>query len=314
MQGKNLTRRSVLTMASGAAVAGIMLPARAQQVPWSKGTEPAKTKAPANATDCHHHIYSSRFPVDPKAVLRPGDALVADYHLLQKRIGTTRNIVVQPSTYGINNTGLIEALTEFGSAARGVAVVQPAVSDDELKSLHTAGVRGIRFNILTPGGATSVEMVEPLAKRIANMGWHLQFHVGPDFILANKDLLNNVPCPVVFDHMAHIPASSGTGHPAFAVVVDLLQKGKGWVKLSGPYMESKVGSPTYSDISGIAQAYVQAASQQLVWGSDWPHPTEKPDNKPDDAVLFDLLAEWVSDEATRNRILVDNPARLYGFS
>ena len=313
MQGKNLTRRSVLTMASGAAIAGIISSARAQQVPWSTGIEPAKTKAPPNATDCHHHIYSSRFPVDPKAVLRPGDALVADYRLLQKRIGTTRNVIVQPSTYGINNTGLIEALTEFGSAARGVAVVQPTVTDEELKSLNTAGVRAIRFNILTPGGATSVEMVEPLAKRVANLGWHLQFHVGPDFILANKDLLNAVPCPVVFDHLAHIPAASGVHHPAFAVVVDLLQKGKGWVKLSGAYMEFKVGSPTYSDVSAIAQGYVEAASQQLVWGSDWPHPTEKPDNKPDDAVLFDLLAEWVPDEATRNRILVDNPARLYGF-
>src|SRR5450432_2271145 len=162
--GQDWNRRTVLAMMGAAAVGG-MSQAQAQQVPWSVGTAPAKTKAPANATDCHHHIYSSRFKVDPNAALRPGDASVADYRLLQKRIGTTRNVIVQPSTYGVFNDGLVEALNECGPTARGVAVIDTGVTDDELKRLDAARVRGIRFNLATPGGATSMDMLEPLAKR-----------------------------------------------------------------------------------------------------------------------------------------------------
>ena len=148
-------------------------------MPWSTGTALAKTKAPPNATDCHHHIYSSRFKVDPTSVLRPGDASVADYRLLQKRIGTSRNVIVQPSTYGVFNEGLVEALGECGPTARGVAVVNTSVTDDELKRLDAARVRGIRFNLAT-GGATSVDMLEPLAKRIAPIGWHIQMNCNAD--------------------------------------------------------------------------------------------------------------------------------------
>jgi predicted TIM-barrel fold metal-dependent hydrolase len=134
-----------------------------------------------------------------------------------------------------------------------------------------------------------------------------------DVIVANKDLLNRLPCQIVFDHLAHVPEPIGIAHPVFGVVVDLLQKGKAWVKLSGAYADTKVGPPTYADSTAVAQAYVKAAPGRLVWGSDWPHPSEKDDHKPDDAVLFDLLAQWAPDEAVRNRILVDNPAKIYGF-
>jgi predicted TIM-barrel fold metal-dependent hydrolase len=311
-------RREVLEMAAGASAAGVaamVLPAQAQvAVPWSTGTALAKTKAPANATDCHHHIYSSRFKIDPNSTLRPGDASVADYRLLQKRIGTSRNVIVQPSTYGIFNDGLVEALGECGPTARGVAVVNTSVTDAELKRLDAAGVRGIRFNLATSGGATSIEMLEPLAKRIAPMGWHVQMNCGPNVTIDNKDLLNRLPCQIVFDHLAHVPEPAGIAHPVFGVVTDLLQKGKAWVKLSGAYQDTKVGPPTYADRTAVAQAYVKAAPERLVWGSDWPHPSEKDDHKPDDAVLFDLMAVWAPDEAVRSRILVDNPAKLYNFS
>jgi predicted TIM-barrel fold metal-dependent hydrolase len=317
MPGKDWNRRTVLAMVAGASAAGVAAPvsrAQAQQaVPWSAGTAFATTKAPATAADCHHHIYSSRFKVDPNVTLRPGDASVADYRLLQKRIGTSRNVIVQPSTYGIYNDGLIEALGEFGPTARGVAVVNAAVSDAELKRLDGAGVRGIRFNLGNPGGATSMEILEPLAKRIAPMGWHVQFNMTAEMTLAAKEVLNRLPCQIVFDHLAHIPQPAGIGHQAFAVVVDLLQKGKAWVKLSGAYQDTKIGPPTYADSTAVAQAYVKAAPERLVWGSDWPHPSERTD-KPDDALLFDLLAQWAPIEAVRNRILVDNPAKLYGFS
>ena len=315
MPGQDWNRRTVLAMMGASAAGAAVSEAQAQQVPWSTGTASAKTKAPPNATDCHHHIYSSRFKVDPNSSLRPGDASVADYRLLQKRIGTSRNVIVQPSTYGVYNDGLIEALGECGPTARGVAVINAGVTDDELKRLDAARVRGVRFNLATPGGATTMEMLEPVAKRIAPMGWHVQFNMSADTTLAAKDVLNRLPCQIVLDHLAHMPQPVGIGHPAFAVVVDLLQKGKAWVKLSGAYADTKVGPPTYADSTAVAQAYVKAAPERLVWGSDWPHPSEqgKPP-LPDDAILFDLLAQWAPDEAVRTRILVDNPAKLYGFS
>ena len=313
----DMSRRTVMAAmaaaAAGAATAATVGDGHAQEVPWSTGTAAARTKAPPNATDCHHHIYSSHFKVDPNSTLRPGDASVADYRRLQKRIGTSRNVIVQPSTYGVFNDGLLEALRECGPQARGVAVVNTGVSDDELKRLAAAGVRGVRFNLANPG-ATTIEMLEPVAKRVAPLGWHIQFNMSADTTLAERDVLGRMPCPVVFDHLAHMPEPAGIEHPAFAVVVDLLQKGKAWLKLSGAYADTKVGPPSYADSTAVARAYVKAAPDRLVWGSDWPHPTEQGRTLPDDALLFDLLAEWAPDEKLRNRILVDNPASLYGFA
>ena len=315
MQGRGWTRRDVLVCTQaglGAAALTVPREVRAQQVPWSAGEERPRLQAPPNATDAHHHIYDSRFPVDPKAVLRPADATVADYRLLQKRLGITRHVIVQPSTYGVDNRCLLDALRQFGLAtARGVAVVNTEVSDAELRRLQQAGVRGIRFN-LAPPGATSVDMIDPLSRRVNELGWHIQLNMPAADILANKDLWNRVPCPIVFDHLAHVREPEGVNDPVFALIIDLLHRDKAWVKLSGAYMETKVGPPTYADSTKVAQAYVREAPERLVWGTDWQHPTEK--IKPDDAVLFDLLAVWAPDEATRTRILVDNPARLYGFS
>jgi D-galactarolactone isomerase len=313
MNSNEWSRRAVLVATSGVA-AGLGLAARgagAQAVPWSSGSEKPRTKAPPNATDCHHHVYDARFPVDPKATLRPGDASVADYRKLQARIGTSRNVIVQPSTYGVDNRLLVEALGQFGPSARGVAVVNTDVTDAELKQLHAAGVRGIRFN-LAQAGATTVEMVDPLAKRIAPMGWHIQVNAPAATILAAKDVWARQPCQIVFDHLAHVPHPDGVAHPVFAMVRGLLGDGKAWVKLSGAYADTKVGPPTYADSSAVAKAYVAAAPERLVWGSDWPHPSER-DTKPDDAILFDLLADWAPDAGLRSRILVDNPARLYQF-
>src|SRR5262250_2155037 len=308
------SRREVLKAASAAAlVAGHARPAAAQSVKWSMGTEAPKLKAPANATDCHHHVYNAKYPVDPKATLRPGDALVEDYRALQKRIGTTRNVLVQPSTYGTDNRCHLEALAAFGPTARMVAVVDDSVSSDELKRMHALGVRGIRFN-LAQAGATTPEMLEPLSKRINELGWHIQINAPAAKILEIMPILEErVPSPIVFDHLAHIPQPDGVNHPLFAQVRRLMDKGKTWMKLSGAYADTKVGPPTYSDSTKVAQAYAKAAPERMVWGSDWPHPGLPFDNKPNDAVLFDLLSEWVPNERDRKRILVDNPQTLYGF-
>jgi predicted TIM-barrel fold metal-dependent hydrolase len=301
-------------MISGISAAACVVrsgPAAAQQVKWSAGSAPAKLRAPANAADCHHHIYDARYPADPKAVLRPGDALVEDYRALQQRIGTTRHVIVQPSTYGVDNRGTLDALAAFGGEARAVAVVNDSVADAELKRMDALGVRGIRFN-LAQAGATTAEMIEPLSKRVNALGWHIQINATASTIMAIMDILNRVPSPIVFDHLAHIPQPAGADDPLFARVRALIDKGRTWVKLSGAYQDSKLGPPSYGDSGAVARAYVKAAPERLVWGSDWPHPSEQ-QGKPDDALLFDLLADWAPDEAVRHRILVQNAEVLYGF-
>ena len=314
MADTNMQRRTLLQAMAGAAMmsAGFGAPeSRAEGVPWSSGTEAPKLKAPANACDCHMHIYDARFPVAPNATLKPADAKPDDYRLLQKRIGTTRNVVVTPSTYGTDNSCTLDGMAKLGSNVRGVAVVDTSVSDAELKRLHALGIRGIRFN-LVQAGATTAEMLEPLSRRVNELGWHVQIHMLGDGIVKIADILQRLPSPIVFDHMGRIPKDVGVEHPAFTTIRRLIDKGRTWVKISGAYMDTKVGPPSYADSTRLAQAYVKAAPERMVWGSDWPHPTEK--DKPDDAVLFDLLTAWAPEEAVRNRILVDNPATLYGFA
>src|SRR6516225_5505533 len=218
-------------LAMTAAASGIgMRGASAQQVPYSSGTEAPKLKAPANACDCHMHIYDAKYPTAPSATLKPPDALVADYKLLQKRIGTTRNVVVTPSTYGTDNRVTLDAMAQIGATARGVAVVDTGVADAELKRLNDLGIRGIRFN-LVQSGATTIDMLEPLSKRVNDLGWHVQIHMLGDQIVEIADLLERLPSPVVFDHMARIPEPAGVDHPAFVLVLKLIDKGRTWVKL-----------------------------------------------------------------------------------
>jgi predicted TIM-barrel fold metal-dependent hydrolase len=311
-----IERRSVLKgalvlAATGFGVSGARI-ASAQQVPFSTGTERPKTTAPANATDCHMHIYDKRFPAAPNATLLPPDALPDDYRKLQQRIGTTRNVVVTPSTYGTDNGCTLAGMAALGPTTRGVAVVNTSVTDVELKRLDGLGIRGIRFN-LVQAGATSVEMLEPLSKRVNDLGWHVQIHMLGPKIVEIEGLLLRLPSPIVFDHLARVPQPDGVNHPAYTTVRKLIDRGRTWVKLSGAYQDTKVGPPTYADTTAVAKALAKAAPERMVWGSDWPHPTEKLDNKPDDAILFDLLAEWVPDQGIRNRILVQNPETLYGF-
>ena len=283
-------------------------------VPNSAGTSPPRFKAPADACDCHLHVYDPRLPVAWPNLRATPDASVAEYRLLQRRIGTTRAIVVQPAAYGVDNRGTVAAVGQLGLAnARGVAVLHPAVTDAELAALHAGGVRGLRFTQHDPATAvTSAGMIEPLAQRIQEFGWHTQLHLRGDQLVEMAALIERLPGTLVIDHLGRLPQPAGASHAAFKVVARLIDSGRAWVKLSGPYLDTKVGPPRYSDASRVAREFVKLAPERLVWGSDWPHPTER-DAKPDDAVLFDLLQEWVPDEASRSRILVHNPATLYGF-
>lgn len=282
------------------------------QVPNSGAQTLPGSTTPANACDAHLHIYDSRFQAVAPTVEQ---ATTEDYRRVQALLGTRRAVIVQPRTYGTDNSATLDAIARLGAAStRGIAVLHPDVTDDALERLHAGGIRGVRFSLYTQANAAvGFDMVETLAHRIAGLGWHLQLHWTADQFAAHRDLLLRLPTPIVFDHLARLPLPGGTGHPAFALVSELLARGNGWLKLSGAYLDSIVGEAgRYADIAPIAKAWVRTAPERLVWGSDWPHFTE-PDRKPDDALLFDLLTDWAGDDTVRHRILVDNPARLYGF-
>lgn len=268
---------------------------------------------PDGAADCHHHIYDPRFPYMPNAVLKPPYATAADYKLVQKKLGTSRDVVVQPSTYGVNNDCTLDAIRQLGENARGVCVVNSKVSDAELKKLNAGGIRGVRIQFGL-GNPVSAEEVMPLARRIAPMGWHIQCNMPPDQLVQMESLLLGLPVPVIVDHLGRAVDTKG---PQFVTVRKLLDSGKGWVKVSGAYLYGGGTPPHYAGASAAAKAYIKAAPERCVWGSDWPHPdaTKKlnPVAMPDDATLLNLLAEWAPDEKLRHRILVENPEHFYGF-
>ncbi len=281
-----------------------------QNVPNSTGSAPPKLVAPTKAADCHIHIYDARYAHTGHLV---AGGTVADYRLMQKRVGVERVVIVTPRCYGTDNTVTIDAIKELGiDNARGVGVLRPTVSDAELKTLNDAGIRGIRFTVGDPKTAVvSVDMIEPLAKRIASYGWHVQLNMPPEQTVACADLLRRLPTPIVFDHLGKPPVADGENHPSHGIIRELLDKNRAWVKLSGAYINAGPDTLSFADATRIAQIFSKAAPERCVWGSDWPHPGPKV--KPDDAVLFDLLSAWAPDEATRSRILVTNPQDLYGF-
>lgn len=284
-------------------------------MPYSAGRQYPTIVVPLNACDCHHHIYDPvRFSYLPTDVRNQPPATVDAYRLLQKRLGLGRNVIVTPSAYGTDNRCTLDALQQMGSNARGVVVVDNSISDVELQAMHKLGVRGIRFNIAT-GGSNDREMILALSSRIHELGWHVQFWMSANDAVAMADFLLSLPSRLVFDHRGHLPQPEGANHPAFRTICKLIDKGKTWVKLSGLYLDTKLGEPNYEDTVQVGKAYVQYASERLVWGTDWPHPTIFSQRRPwpDDAVMLDLLAEQAPDELMRNRILVDNPAELYGF-
>jgi predicted TIM-barrel fold metal-dependent hydrolase len=249
----------------------------------------------------------------PSQRVPPAQAAVAQYRLLQRRLGTTRVVVVTPRNYGTDNKVTLDAVSQLGDSARAVAVVHPTVTDDQLARMHKAGVRGIRFSLNDPATAVvTFDMVEPLSARAAALGWHVQFNIDGSQIVDKAAMLRRLPSAIVFDHMGHPPLPAGTAHPSHRIVRDLIDQGRTWVKLSGAYFHTRSGPP-YAEATAIARAFATAAPERVVWGSDWPHPTEPPERKPNDALLFDLLLQWAPADTTRHKILVTNPAELYGF-
>ncbi len=310
------SRRRVLGGAAAATLGASLglqgRPASAQHtVRFSTGTAAPTFKVPPNTADCHFHIYDNRVPPAAGGLPAP-DATPDDYRALQARLGTTRGVVVQPSLYGTDNRPTLAGMAALGPNFRGVAVVTPAVSDAELQRLHGLGIRGIRFN-LAQAGTTTLDMLEPLSQRVDALGWHCQINMPGDKIVAASDTFLKIRGKLVFDHLAHCPQPAGVQSDTFKLMRRLLDQGNTWVKLTGLYADTKVGPPTYADTVAVARAFAAAAPTRCVWGTDWPHPTERQDNKPDDALLLDLFPTFVPNEADRTRILVDNPAELYDF-
>jgi predicted TIM-barrel fold metal-dependent hydrolase len=258
----------------------------------------------AGATDCHFHVY------DPQRA--PG-ADVAAYLTLQRRLGLSRGVLVQPSAYGTDNSLHLAALSTLGrDHFRLVAIVPPDVKEAELARLDAQGVRGVRFN-LKLGGPLRLDHLLPMARRLAPLGWHCQVNMTSGQLVQAAGMLRRLPCRLVLDHLGQVPQPAGLRSEAFADIRRLLDAGNTWVKLSGPYITSRLGAPDYADAGHVAAALARAAPERVLWGSDWPHPSEPAAAKPDDTVLLNLLSAWVPDPDARRRVLLDNPSELYGF-
>ena len=285
------------------------------QVPYSAGRKLPVIEVPRFACDAHHHIYDPvRFPYVPEDVRNQPPATVDAYRLLQKKLGLQRNVIVQPSAYGTDNRCTLDALQQMGDNARAVVVINEAITDKELESMHQMGVRGIRFNIAT-GASNDRGRIQKLAERVHAFGWHVQFWMSAKDTVTMADFLQQLPNQIVFDHRGHITQPEGVAHSAFAVICNLLDKGKAWVKLSGLYIDTNQGEPGYAGTVAVGKAFVAFAPERMVWGTDWPHPSVFSERKPwpDDANMLDLLAVQAPDAAVRHKILVDNPEKLYGF-
>lgn len=272
-----------------------------------------RIRFPANACDCHAHVFGpqDRFPYPDNAGYIPPDAVTADYVGMLKNNGCDRGVLVQPSVYGTDNRCMVDALRSGMHALRGIAVVGADVSDRELEDLHAAGVRGVRINLASETEGLTLADGERLAPRLEEMGWHLQFYLDLPKMPEAEARLAKLPITIVIDHFARCPAAAGTDAPAFRALQRLVSRDNCWAKIMGPYFISQ-NAPLYPEVTPLAHALLATAPDRIVWGSDWPHPGARA-LMPEDPVLAELLADWVPDEAQRRKVLVDNPARLYGF-
>ena len=265
---------------------------------------------PANACNAHLHIIDPAFPNDSKAAAQIGT--VETYRQLADELSLPRAVFVQAKPFGKDNACLVDAIEKFGKAnARGIAVVDNTVTDEELRQLHEAGVRGLRFSVWNPNNAVvRFEDCAPLAERVKDMGWNMQLHMSAQQIAQQADVIRKLPTKVVFDHMGRLNPEMGVKDPAYTFILEMIDRGNAWVKLAGPYLNTVTGRP-WKDASATARAIAAYAPERVVWGSDFPHVTEKV--KPDERELVELIANWLPSDRARQLALVDNPQELYGF-
>jgi predicted TIM-barrel fold metal-dependent hydrolase len=281
-----------------------------------QGPDPQPRKprlaVPKGATDTHFHLFgeASRYRMVEEREYTPPVITPAMARHLFDTLGIERAVVIQPSIYGEDNRAQLEGAAEVGIPVRAVIVAPYSVTDRELDRLHDLGARGLRFILAHPGGLPLSDL-ERFAARIKDRGWHIQFLAKGPQLLELAPRIEKLPCPAVIDHIGMIKPADGIAQPAFQAVLRLMRQGH-WVKLSGAYRLSQ-DEPPYRDLIPYVQALVETRADRIVWASDWPHAFLK-GKMPNTTDLLDVLGDWVPDEAVRRRILVDNPAALYGFS
>jgi len=308
----------------------LLLRAAAFMASASQPRTPINFDVPSGACDCHTHIFGDprRFPMIPSRVYTPEPALVDELRTLHRALHMDRVVIVQPSVYGTDNACTLDAVKQLGSLARAVAVidVQAGGSDTALADMDRAGVRGIRLNLETSGiadPAVGSQRVRAAIDRLRGSRWHIQMNTRLSMIDAIRDQVARAPVRFVFDHFGGAQASLGLDQPGFRSLLDLVRGGSAYVKISGAY-RSSTQAPHYADVAPFAHALIDANPQRILWGTDWPHPDsavvpgrKNTDIAPllqiDDGALCNQLAVWAPDPALRTRILVRNPAELYGF-
>lgn len=288
--------------------------------PLCAGPDPAprrpKVRLPPLACDCHAHIAGPKsvYPYSPRRIYTPPDALLPAYLGMLGTLGVERAVLIQPSVYGTDNRAMLDAMAQAGDRFRGVAVVDDAVTDADLEKMHAAGVRGVRINVVDVAedkGVIPMASLRRLAERIKPLGWHVEFLMHADEFPDLDAQFADFPVDIVLGHLGYMRTDKGLGAPGFQALLRLMRTGRCWVKLTGPYRISVGGIP-YSDVTPFAHALIDAAPQRVIWGTDWPHVMVK-SAMPNDGALCDLLLDWVPDETIRRKVLVENPAKLYGF-
>lgn len=272
---------------------------------------------PAHACDCHAHVLgpAARYLYSPARIYTPPDCVLRDYRHMLDTLGIERAVLVQPSAYGFDNTAMLDAMKAAGNRFRGVAVVDHDITDAVLRKLNDAGVRGVRVNIVDvkdrKPGTLPLASLTALARRIRPLGWHMELlmHVGefPDF----DRLVADFPVDIVLGHLGYMRTDRGLDAPGFQALLRLVKSGRCWVKLTGPMRISTALLP-YADVTPFAHALTRANPERIVWGTDWPHVIIT-GPMPNDGDLADLIPQWMPDGAVREKVLVKNPARLYGF-
>jgi 2-pyrone-4,6-dicarboxylate lactonase len=282
--------------------------------PGPAPASPPKLKAPAGACDTHAHIVGpfDKFPLADERGYTPPISALEDFEVCQKTLGIDRAVIVHPSCYGTMMDVTVDAVTRLGDRARGIAVVEPSITDAELDRLDAIGFRGLRFTTLLKGGA-DVSGIVAMAERIKRLGWHIQMFIDAENQLESLlPSLKKLPVDLVIDHMGHFQPEAGVDHPAFRAMLDLVKDGHCWVKLSGAYRASG-DAPAWQDMTAYATTLIETRPDRMVWATDWPHVMLWDKPMPEGAALLDWALSWNIDETTMKQILVDNPAQLYGF-
>jgi predicted TIM-barrel fold metal-dependent hydrolase len=284
---------------------------------------------PAGACDCHVHIFGDplRFPFSPARTYTPESASVDELRAMHQALHLDRVVIVQPSVYGTDNACTLDALGQLGPSARAVAVIDAGTPVALLDEMEAAGVRGIRLNMTQAGvtdPAAAGRRFQAGLELIKGRNWHIQIYTQLAIIEAISELVMASPVPVVFDHFGGAVAADGLDQPGFSTLLDLVRSGKAYVKISGAADLVSTQAPGYADVAPFARALVAANPQRILWGTNWPHPDTRkhpshlaagilPLLQTDDGQIFNLLPDWVPDAAVRRMILVENPAKLYGF-